>query len=430
MSFRPVALALLLGCLLPAWGCARSGPPDIVLILVDTLRRDRISPYGYDIETPTLQRLADEGQVFTNVQANYHQTTMSMGALFTGRTPSIETGGPKKTLHWEGRTWCGMARFAADENDTCVPQDLTTLAESLSEAGYWTAGVVSNRLLFEPAGYEQGFDVWVEVGGDPAARSAPEVNAELEQVLAERPSGPAFVYVHFLDVHDHHRLPAGPGSYDESIRRFDRQLAKTIGLLEEAGLRENAVLFVLSDHGENLGETHQGTQYFSHKGNPSYQALLDIPLIVTPPVFEDPDRFLRSRDVTNLIRQAAGLTGELADESDVIHPDELFLSERNFVTYRRGRDKIMFHRLDPSRYQLYDLELDPGEQNNLVDQERGKVYKYLGRGRELLIALRVKKKRSPGRLTDEDRSRLRALGYLEDAEAPNPPADPAPDPVP
>ena len=75
-------------------------------------------------------------------------------------------------------------------------------AEELSDAGYWTAGVVGNRLLFRPSGYDQGFDEWVEVSAGrtdlpnrelAAARAAPRINDALEEVLAQRPDGPAFV---------------------------------------------------------------------------------------------------------------------------------------------------------------------------------------------------------------------------------------------
>ena len=56
-----------------------------MLIVADTLRRDALSPYGAKIATPNLQRLADEGVVFENAISSFHQTTMSMSALFTGQ---------------------------------------------------------------------------------------------------------------------------------------------------------------------------------------------------------------------------------------------------------------------------------------------------------------------------------------------------------
>ena len=67
---------------------AVAAPERIILIVADTLRRDHLSPYGSELETPAVARLARRGQVFTNAVSSFHQTTMSMAALFTGRTPS------------------------------------------------------------------------------------------------------------------------------------------------------------------------------------------------------------------------------------------------------------------------------------------------------------------------------------------------------
>jgi arylsulfatase A-like enzyme len=400
-------------------GCAPapSGPPNIVLVLVDTLRRDHLSVYGADVATPTLQALADRGQVFTRVQASYHQTTMSMGALFTGRTPSLESGDLAEPLRWEGHQWCGMRRFAQGPDDSCVPQGMTTLAEALHDAGYWTAGVVGNRLLFRPAGYDQGFDSWSEVSAGradlptsqlAAARSAPHINDRLKEVLESRPTDrPAFVYVHFLDAHDYQ---ARSEEYSQAIERFDREFARTLQILDDAGLGDDSVLFFLSDHGESLGEVHLGKAFHNHFGNPSYQAVLDIPLIVVPPLVADPSAWIRTIDVNGLIRGVAGLPTEAEDEA--VSPDELFVSERDYVTYRKGRYKTSFHRRKMGKWQLYDLESDPGETTNIISVEKEIGLAHLARVQQ--IAERVAATdRGSEELSEEDAEALRALGYLK-----------------
>ena len=104
-----LALLLLAACAPPA----PAAPPErIILIVADTLRRDFLSPYGSPVATPHVARLAERGQVFTNAVASFNQTTMSMSAMFTGRTPSIEGDGRRRTLPWTSQSWCGMARFA------------------------------------------------------------------------------------------------------------------------------------------------------------------------------------------------------------------------------------------------------------------------------------------------------------------------------
>ena len=75
---------------------------------------------------------------------------MSMGALFTGRTPSIETGEGRQNLPLNSQSWCGLARLAEPGDSSCVPLAVETLAGRLASAGYATLGVTSNVLLYEP----------------------------------------------------------------------------------------------------------------------------------------------------------------------------------------------------------------------------------------------------------------------------------------
>ena len=205
---------LLVG--LPMPGCVeRNGPDRIILIVADTLRRDSLSPYGSRVATPNLQKLADAGSVFENAISSFHQTTMSMSSLFTGRTPSLETGDRSTILPWTSRGWCGLARLAESPDDTCVPRSLDTLAEDLQRAGYETLGIQSNAIIFQPYGYEQGFDTWIEVGErerpksqqDPVAlaklRTGRRVNERVIEALQERQSDRFFLYVHYIDPHDY-----------------------------------------------------------------------------------------------------------------------------------------------------------------------------------------------------------------------------------
>ena len=182
-SSRGKALILLaaMAWMVP-WGCSESaeqpallpggGPSGaelrferIILIVVDTLRADHVGVYGSEIPTPRIDGLARNGTIFRNAIANFHSTTMSMAALFSGRTPSIESGDREKTLEWNTFASCGLARFSTPGfDDDCVPREMEMLAEALRSAGYWTMGVTSNKLLYRPYGYDQGFDDWVEVG--------------------------------------------------------------------------------------------------------------------------------------------------------------------------------------------------------------------------------------------------------------------------
>lgn len=420
-----VLLALAAAC---ALGCARArGPERIVFVVVDTLRRDHVGAYGGKVPTPHIDALAARGQVFENLVASFHQTSMSMAAMFTGRTPSIETGKPGETLPWNGATWCGMARFADGAGEPCLPRSLPTLAERLREAGYWTIGVASNQFLYEPSGFGRGFDDWSEVDRrkpvtGPASREGVTdphksrywraVNRDVKAALARRASDRFFLYVHYVDVHDYRFQNR---TYAEGVAVMDAAFGKLLELLSAQGLLEGAVVVLTSDHGERLGEAHgipgEFPNSFGHYGNPSWQEELRVPLIVAPPVFEDTQRLLRTQDLYTLVQQIAGLPAEAAPDT---RAGELFVGEINFRTYREGRWKTTVRRRDGRAF-LYDLESDPGEQRDVAQANALQVHAHRVRINELTHALAGSA--PPAReLTDEEKQRLRALGYLDEEE--------------
>ena len=414
-----VVLAAL--CLATGVACTpRAEGPPIVLVVVDTLRRDHVSVYGGKAFTPNIDRLAARGQVFTNAVSSFHQTTMSMGSLFTGRTPSLATGRAETPLAWTRFAWCGMARFAEDGgDDTCVPQGLTTLAERLRDHGYWTAGVVSNALLHRPYGYDQGFDRWVEVGpGEKSGlssadrarqRTSADVHPRVQELLAERPDdAPLFLYVHYVDVHDWFFFGR---KYAEAVVMFDRALGQLFHQLEEAGLFDTATIVLTADHGEMLGEVHPGFEVKRHYGNPSFEPVLRVPLIVAPATAEPGDRLVRSQDLAGLILWIAGIDDRDDDASPDLAPDEVFLTEAHFRTYRRGRWKSTWRR-ESGEPVLFDLENDPEERRDVAAAEPDVVAAHRRRVDELTNATATERDLG-AKPTKEDEERLRALGYVE-----------------
>jgi arylsulfatase A-like enzyme/4-amino-4-deoxy-L-arabinose transferase-like glycosyltransferase len=402
---------------------AGSSPPArIILIVVDTLRRDHVSAYGSRVQTPNIDRLAERGQVFRSATSSFHQTTMSMAALFTGRTPSLDRAASPETLGWNGRTWCGLRRLAGPEDgDVCLPSGLTTLGEAMRAAGYRTVGVVSNELLFRPAGFERGFDEWIEVGPDMAPetsalertyllatsrqRTARHVNAAVLERLPDLAGSRLFLYLHYVDVHDYGPLGV---EYAEAVRRFDVELGVLLDALEAHGVLEGAQIVLTSDHGESLGEVHPRPPGHGHMGNPSYQPVLDVPLIASPPLSLPERGFVRSQDLHDVLLELAAGT---AVHSRDIERDELYLSELAFQTYRRGRWKSSRER-STGRMLLFDLENDPAETRNVAKEHPAIVAAHARRMTELAEKLGVRGE-TPSQLTDEDSRRLRALGYLE-----------------
>jgi arylsulfatase A-like enzyme len=297
-----------------------------------------------------------------------------------------------------------------------VPRGLTTLAEELRDRGYWTAAVVSNLLLFEPLGYEQGFDRWVQVGpmADQAMKLLPRARAEsrsaahvqrgVEEVLARRPSDRFFLYVHYIDVHDWNLMKT---EYGEAVELFDRELGKLLEYLGAQGLLDLAVVVFTSDHGEALGEEHPLKSTRTHLGNPSFEPVLRVPLIVAPPQFDDASRLVRSQDIPGLIKQIAGVA---AQEARDLEPDEVFLSEKRWRTYRKGRWKSMSRRGKREAW-LFDIEADPDETVDVAEQRPDIMAEHRKRIAQLTASLAGQVSEDE-KLTERDRARLRALGYL------------------
>ena len=392
----------------------------IILIVVDTLRSDHLSPYGSSLPTRNVERLAAQGQVFTEAVASFHQTTMSMASLFTGQTPSIESGQRKESLPQSGRTWCGLSRFAAPQ-DTCVPQTLSTLAEDLRIAGYWTAGVVSNMLLFRPSGYDQGFEEWIEVGDKrvPAdrrelynafkSRNGEVVNRNVKEVLKKKGRRKMFLYVHYMDVHDW----GAHGNYANAVVAFDRYLGELLDELDRQGVLKNAVVIFTADHGEALREKHLLPTTRTHFGNPSFEQVVRVPLIINPPTSVSPQQLIRSQDNRSLIRQIAGIEDESGEHGTMeLQKDELFLTERRYQTYRKGHWKTFWPRGSEQMY-LVDLNVDPGEMHDVAGNHRDIIEQHRKRINELSQMFSS----SIGhdyQLSREDQDKLRVLGYIDD----------------
>jgi len=391
-------------------------PPErIVLVVIDTLRRDFVSAYGAKRPTPRIDSLAESGQRFDNALSSFHMTTMTMGALFTGRTPSIESGRRRAPIRWNGRTWCGMARFGGPLDRGCIPAHLPTLGARMKQAGYATLGVQSNALLFASSGLERGFDDWQDVRG---AHNAREVNKAVVRALSRRESDRFFLYVHFMDAHDYRMQEE---SYARGVARADAGVGTLLDLLSAQELLEGAVVVLTSDHGERRREKHPIDGLRGHQGNPSFDYLVRVPLIVSPARFDESRPVVRSEDLYGMLLDLAGLEPALDHPKTVLDPNELFLTEMGWQTYRRGDWKTMQRRSSDRSY-LFNLKQDPGETRDVAGQHA--VIARTHRKRMATLSALLARKRlvpKPGAaesapesgLSEEDRERLRAVGYLE-----------------
>jgi arylsulfatase A-like enzyme len=301
---------------LVVFGCSRkpqaaphtSTPMNVIVVLVDTLRADHMSLYGYSrATTPFIDKLAAEAVVFDRARAQAACTFPSVNSLFTSRYPF--------DFNVQGEGQMG------------IPAEHPTIAEILQARGYHTIAVSASPIVRSTPSKENpngGFGAGFEVFDESCLWGAAAcVNARALELLGEARE-PFFLYLHYMDPHGHYAPPAdyqkqfagpydgydfiaagdhnpigdmiyGDGPelditdrdvqhlvdlYDDEIRYFDGEFARLIDFLREDNLLGRSLLAFTSDHGEEFLE-HGG---FRH-GHTLYQELLHVPLVMKPPDF-------------------------------------------------------------------------------------------------------------------------------------------------
>jgi arylsulfatase A-like enzyme len=275
---------------------SRGTPPNVLVIVVDTLRADHLGCYGHDRPTsPSIDGLAASGVRFEHAYSAAPWTMPAVASMLTGLPP---------------------AAHAVETLRHMLPDNATTLAERLSEHGYATAAVVSHMLVSSRYGFDQGYEVFDEreaQGHDHV--STPGVTATASALLRLLAGGerPFFLFVHYFDPHfnylPHAEFDFAPTSvgtldgtqgieelrarldeltpqefafltdlYDEEIRLTDDGVGVLMGQLDALGLADSTLVVLTADHGEEFGERG----WLGHV-NSLHDELVRVPLIVRRP---------------------------------------------------------------------------------------------------------------------------------------------------
>ncbi len=273
-GWLPVLLAMAL--LLPS--CGRSRPqalPNVVLVVIDTLRRDHLPFHGYPVNTaPFLTRLAAQGVVCDSCYSASSHTSPATASMLTSLYP-FQHGVQKGMI-----VTLNQQALDASLRLNRIPAAALTLAEWLRGSGYRTFAVADNLNICEAEGFTQGFDRFVTLNN----RGAAEVNRRAQQWEKEMRSGaPYFLYLHYMDPHAPylgHSPWYVPGSddlrdnlarYDSEIRFVDERLRELAAAL---AWKENTILVVTADHGEEFLEHGQ-----TGHGKTLYNEVLRVPLL-------------------------------------------------------------------------------------------------------------------------------------------------------
>jgi arylsulfatase A-like enzyme/Flp pilus assembly protein TadD len=424
-----VALAAAVALALLGWSRVRQRPLprdsglSVLLISIDTLRADALGAYGNPrARTPWIDRLSRAGVRFDAAHAHNVVTLPSHVNMLTGLYP-FEHG-------------------VRDNSGFRVPKDTRTLAGMLKPRGFRSAGFVSAFVLDERFGLASGFDRWdARVAGGEGSRGfliperpGPVTVAEAVRWLAEG-SGPSFAFVHLYEPHSPYEPPpafarAGEPSYRGEVAAADAALGPLVGPLLEQGPRGRTLVILTSDHGESLGEHGEATH-----GVFAYEATLRVPLVVYAPALFQPrvvKEPVRHVDLVPTVLDVlgmdipAGLPGRsllpmLAGHAAGPAPHGYFEAISTSINRRwaplYGLREGALKYVDLPLPELYDLDLDPSEKQNLAASRPQDLERLNAR----LTRLRARDPGvKPAPESPETLERLRALGYVAAAAAPPP----------
>jgi arylsulfatase A-like enzyme len=270
--------------------------PNILLVGIDTLRADRVGPWGRRPSlTPSIDRLAEESDVWVEAFSTFNVTNPSFVSIMTG-------------LYGKNH--------GVYDLHTRLPASFTTLARRLADAGYQTLAVIAARHLGDHnSGLGQGFAEVLRSDEHYAAELAVDQTLDWIAAHCTRP-GPFFVWLHLFDPHTPHTPPhpysdglrpaspmglgpvrawvpfraLGPRAFDEpvlagnrdlydgAVAYLDRQIGRLLDGIDNRGLLDTTLVAMVADHGENLGE--HGLLY-RHVG--LFDTTTHVPLLIRWP---------------------------------------------------------------------------------------------------------------------------------------------------
>lgn len=446
--------------------------PNVVLVVIDTLRPDHVGCYGYPrATTPHLDALAAEGVVFERAISQAPWTAASVASLLTGLYPSVH--GLDRGVRWGSRAGAGLPFVAQRVLHEAAP----TLPGVLRAHGYGTAGFVSNVYLNATFGFARGFDVYVDDHDDYSddvlrrKRRGEETNRGVVRWLDTRPAEPFFLLVHYNDPHWPYDPPRGlgrewvadyrgrltpadtaivvesegrpvegldrddveylKGLYDGEILYADANLGALLERLHAGALRRPLLTVVTADHGEEFLEHGSA----SH-GYTLYEEQIRVPLVVHFPTRLAPRRIpdqVQLIDVMPSVLELVGLSGaataqgrslvglirgETVQGAGDAFSEAPLRGALRAVRTRAGRKLI--EDVKRGRTQLFDLERDPAERTDrsgrrvgAMDGLRRRLVRWGSSNARRRAALGLGQPGASEIVVDGAlRRRLEALGYV------------------
>jgi arylsulfatase A-like enzyme/Tfp pilus assembly protein PilF len=420
---------------------ATANRPNIIIITLDTTRADRMGFLGSTRGlTPTLDALAKQAVVFTRAYAQVPLTTPSHAAIFTGTYPQFNH------LDFMGEP---------------LGKDLPYLPDILRHHGYRTAAFVGSFII-DPnnvvaAGFGRGWDVYdahfhnKAKGEDRYASVERRAEVVVDHALgwlSKRPPGPFLMWVHCYDPHAPYDPPEPykekyrSEPYDGEIAYTDAAMGKLFSGLKKLGLYDGALIAVMADHGESLGDHGE-----RHHGIFLYDETIHVPLLFKLPgklaAGERVDERVQLVDVAPTVLKRIGIVAPTVMQGQSlldlitkkpVSQDRPAYSMTDYAHRAFGWSGLQSWRtgkylyVDAPERELYDQTIDAGAQHNLApsskavaDTLQGQVDSFFKKTSGLATA--------HTKLTPEQAESLQALGYVgTDASASLNPNDRGADP--
>jgi arylsulfatase A-like enzyme/Tfp pilus assembly protein PilF len=391
----------------------------IVVISIDTLRADRLPIFGYRSgSTPHLDQFARDAIVFDQLYSHTPLTLPSHASLLTGQLPT----------HHGVRDNVGYT----------LGPDTRTLATRFKAAGYATGAAVSSYVLRHQTGIARGFDFFddaIEIAGTGESLSDNQRDGRISvDALADwidrQSSAKVFALLHLYEPHTPYAPPPSyqrSDPYDGEIAYADELVGRLLARLEARGLLDRAIVAIVSDHGEGLGD-HGETEH----GILLYREALHVPGILRLPGGVAGGRHVQGTlglvdvaatllDVTGL--DATGLDGRTAraDIEETRPRDRDVYAESMYGRLHFGWSDLtavtrgMLRYIRAPRPELYDLTTDPGERQNLA-ATRASTAATLAAWLAQTTAGAVSTEPQP--IPADVSQRLKSLGYIGSSGAP------------
>jgi len=397
---------------------------NVLLITIDTLRADRVGAYGYSAaRTPALDALARSGVRFDAAYAAAPITLTSHASLMTGRYPP---------------------GHGARHNGMRVDSRIPTIADVLAQQGFATAAFIAAFPLDRRFGLSKGFQIYSDrmprgEDGRPAnERPGRMVVDEAMDWIGGHLHQRFFVWVHLFEPHAPYGNPADPSEarrpvavrYDDEIAEADRQMGRLIDALGDS--RHDTLIVAAADHGEAFGEHGE----ISHSVF-TYDTTLRVPLLVAGPGVPAGQTVEQIASLVDIAPTIAARTGLPRFDADGINlspaltggtlPARTLYAESFAPLLDFGWSPLRTLRDERWKYiaapkpELYDLQHDPAETDNLVATETTRASELARRTDGVSSATLAPHAAAPDR---EALARLQALGYVATSTGGTDRADP------